>query len=354
MKRVLGSYLRRRVSGQILGLLLALTGLMQLVELLEVTPEVLNRDLGVPGLLHYAFLRIPSQLVFALPLAGLLGSMSAFYAMARSREITALRTAGVGLKRVLVYLLPVPILYALLQLGLSQMLVPAAEARLLSWWESTIPLESKPADDQWVRTSNGILLFERNSADGRRLLDVRIYSRDAQGLLDLRTSARSAEWDGSQWLLSDARDLQVRPGAAPEPEPQRAWSSNLRPSDVVQLDSADPHLSSMELAEVISGERVSTQPISVIQTVLLQSFTAPFTVFIMMLLAMPAAIVSERGGGGGRVVLALALGLGFVLVNGILSAFGTSGRISPLMAATAAPLLFALLGAWQLRGCERS
>jgi lipopolysaccharide export system permease protein len=74
----------------------------------------------------------------------------------------------------------------------------------------------------------------------------------------------------------------------------------------------------------------------------------------MLLLAMPAAIVSERGGGGGRVLLALALGLGFLLVDGILSAFGTSGRIAPEVAAAAAPLLFAALGFWQLWGCERS
>jgi lipopolysaccharide export LptBFGC system permease protein LptF len=53
------------------------------------------------------------------------------------------------------------------------------------------------------------------------------------------------------------------------------------------------------------------------------------------------------------VLLALALGLGFLLVDGILSAFGTSGRLAPGLAATAAPLLFAALGFWQLRSCER-
>ncbi len=319
MKRVLGSYLRSRVAGQIFGLLLALTGMAQLLELRDVTTEVLDRKLGITGLLHYSVLRIPSEMVFMLPLAGLLGSMAAFYAMARSREITALRTAGVGLARVLLYLLPVPFLFALLQIGLSQLLVPAAEASLKSWWDSTIPLESKPADPQWVRTSNGILLFERNSADGRQLLDVRIFTRDPQGLLTLRTKARNAQWDGSQWLLGDAADTPVVAGVAPATAAQRIWQSNLRPSDVVQLDSTDPHLSSMELADVISGERVSTKPISVYYTVMLQSFTAPFAVFIMMVLAMPAAIVSERGGGGGRVLLALALGLGFLLVDGIFS-----------------------------------
>jgi lipopolysaccharide export system permease protein len=354
MKRVLGPYLRRRVAGQIFGLLLALTGLIQILDLLDVTAEVLDRKLGVFGLLHYAVLRIPGQVVFALPIAGLLGSMTALYAMARTREITALRTAGVGLTRVLLHLLPVPILFALLQIGLSQLLVPVAEASHRSWWDSTIALENKAPNPQWVRTSNGILLFERKSADGERLLDVRIYSRDPQGLLTLRTRAQSAVWDGAQWQLSDVRDIQVEPGVAPVSAAQRAWQSNLRPSEVMKLDSADAHFSSMELADMISGERVSTQKESVTRTVLLQSFTAPFTVFIMMLLAMPAAIVSERGGGGGRVLLALALGLGFLLVNGILSAFGTSGRIPPFYAAITAPLLFAAIGFWQLRSCERS
>jgi lipopolysaccharide export system permease protein len=354
MRRVLGPYLRRRVAGQIFGLLLALTGLMQLLELLDVTTEVLDRDLGISGLLHYAALRLPSQLLLALPLAGLLGSMSAFYAMARSREITALRTAGVGLTRVLLYLLPVPLLFALLQFGLSQQLVPRAETNLKAWWDSTLPLESKPPDPQWVRTSNGVVLFERNSADGRLLLDMRIYTRDAQGLLALRTRAERAQWEGNSWQLSGVRDMRVEPGVAPVQDSLRQWQSNLRPEDVVQLDSAEPHLSSMALADVIGGERVGTRPRSFYETVLLQSYTAPFAVFIMMLLAMPAAIVSERGGGGGRVLLALALGLGFLLVDGIFSAFGTSGRISPAVAATSATLFFALLGLWQLRSCERA
>ncbi|MEO6079300.1 MAG: LptF/LptG family permease [Steroidobacteraceae bacterium] len=354
MRGVLGSYLRGRVAGQIFGLLLALTGLMQLLELLEITTTVLNRRLGITGLLHYAVLRVPSEMLLALPLAGLLGCMSAFHAMARSREITALRTAGVGLTRLLLYLLPVPFLFAILQFGLSQWLVPVTEANLNSWWESTAPLEDKPPDPQWVRTSNGILQFERSSADGRKMLDVRIYSRDQQGLLTLRTRARRAEWQGGEWQLTDARDTHVEPGAAPAGKEPGAWRSNLRPEDVMRLDVSDPHLSSVDLADVIGGQRVGTRPRSFYQTVLLQSFTAPFAVFIMMLLAMPAAIVSERGGGGGRVLLALALGLGFVLLNGILSAFGTSGRISPLMAAAAAPLLFAIFGFWQLRSCERS
>ncbi len=150
MSFVLGNYLRRRVTTQIIGLLLALTGLMQLLALLEVTSDVLERHLGIAGVLRYSALSIPSQMLVALPLAGLLGSMATFYAMARAREITALRSAGVGLWRLLIYLLPVPVLFAALHLALAQKIVPMSEGALKTWWDSTMPLEEHAADPQWV------------------------------------------------------------------------------------------------------------------------------------------------------------------------------------------------------------
>lgn len=354
MKRVLGPYLRRRVSGQIVGLLAALTGLMQLLELLDVTTEVLNRNLGIMGVLRYAALLLPSEVAVALPLAALLGSMSAFYAMARSREITALRSAGVGLWRVLLHLVPVPIVLAVAQVALSQGLVPIAEQNLKSWWDSTVPLAQRAADPRWVRTSNGVLLFERNSADGAHLLDLRIYQRNAAGLLTLRTRAGRADWTGGDWLLGGVHDLFVDDGAAPAAAPSRHWQSNLRPEDVVQLDVAEPHLSGIALADVIVGERVGTLPRSYYEAVLARTFSAPLAAFIMLLLALPSAIASERGGGGWRLLVALALGLGFLLVDGILSSFGTSGRISALSSAAIAPALFAVIGFWQLHSCERA
>ena len=74
----------------------------------------------------------------------------------------------------------------------------------------------------------------------------------------------------------------------------------------------------------------------------------------MLLLALPSAIMSERRGGGGRLLAALGLGLGFLLVDGILASFGTSGRIAPWLSAAVAPLLFATIGFWQLFSCEHS
>jgi lipopolysaccharide export system permease protein len=186
-------------------------------------------------------------------------------------------------------------------------------------------------------------------------LDLSIYSRDSAGLLALRTRAASAQWVNKGWTLTGVQDLHITPTAAPRDDmAQRDWLSNLRPDDVVQLDVSEPHLSSIMLADVIGGDRVSTRPRSYYETVLKRLFAAPFAAFVMLLLALPTAIVPERGGGGGRLLIALGLGLGFLLFDGVMSAYGTSGQISAWLAAAAAPLVFATVGFWQISTCERA
>lgn len=354
MTGVLASYLRRRVGVQTLALLVVLTALMQVLELLDVTTDILDRDLGVTGMLYYATLRTPSELLQALPLAVLLGAMSALYAMARSQEIIAMRCAGVSLKRLMLVLLPVPLLLALSQFALSESLVPRAETALKSWWDATAPVEEGAPDPRWVHTSAGPVSFDHASPDGRQLKGVRIYLRGDDGLMSARVYAGAAEWRDKQWRLDQIRELHVSRGEiGRSSEASRAWPTNLRPDDIAQLDVAQPHLSSITLIDLIAGERAGSQPLSYYQTVLFRSFTAPLGAFVMLLLALPSASAQTRRGGGGALLIALGLGLSFLLGDGIMSALGTSGRVPAAVAALVAPLLFAAIGLVKLNSCDR-
>ena len=83
------------------------------------------------------------------------------------------------------------------------------------------------------------------------------------------------------------------------------------------------------------------------------AFAAPFGVFVMLLLALPTAATQPRHSGGGRAMLmALVLGLGFLLFDGIVASLGSSGQLPPLSTALTAPLLFAAIGFLRLWACE--
>ena len=354
MNGVIARYVRRRVASQTLGLLLVLTALMQLLEMLDVTGDVLDRQLGATGLLQYALLRTPAEIVVALPLAALLGSMSAFYAMARHHEVVAMRCAGMSLKRLVLLLLPVPIVLAGVQFVLSDRVVPRAEAALKAWWDSTEPPEAEP-EPRWVQTREGPVSFLHASPDGRELRGVSIYQRDESGLLTARLRAARANWVDGEWRLTDAERLDASPTQLHrQDQAEREWSINLRPDDVLRLDLVQPHLSSMMLVDVIAGERVGAQPLSFYQTVLYRSFTAPLAVFVMLLLAAPTARLMSRAGGGASLLVALGLGLGYLLCDGIMTALGTGGRLPPAIAVSVAPALFFIIGIVQLEYCDRT
>jgi lipopolysaccharide export system permease protein len=328
--------------------------LMQVLELMEMTTDVLERGLGAAGLAYYAALRAPSQVVVALPLAALLGAMWAFHDLARNHEMIAIRTAGINLKQIVAYLLPVPMVVAAAYVALSQGVVPEADATLQSWWIATAPPDDTP-EASWLRTSAGPVSYRAASPDGQRLTDVRIYVRGENTLLSERISAQSAHWQQGVWQLEGVERLVV-PGepASRSGEPPRTWKTNLGPDDVRRADIVRPKLSSTMLLDVIGGERVASQPLSYYQTALFRSLVAPLAPFIMLLLALPAARgLPRRNDGGGALLLALGLGLGFLLCDGFMGALGTAGRAPAAVAALAAPLLFSAIGLLQLHFSER-
>jgi lipopolysaccharide export system permease protein len=354
----LATYLRRRVGVQILALLAVLTAMMQVLELLDVTTDIFERGQGVGGLLYYAALRTPAELALALPLAVLLGTMTALNAMSRGLEITAMRISGMSLTRLLGYLFPVLLVAATAQVVLLQAVLPRVEIELKQWWNATAPVDpatqpEKPTPPLWAHTRGGAVSIDTFSPDGRQLQGVRLYAQQA-GHLTSRVRAARARWDGRTWWLEDVKELRIEAGGVRvKHEDTREWQTNLYPEEVLRLGLPRPYLSSMMIADVIAGSRVGSQPLSYYQTALYRSFAAPLGVFIMLLLALPTAITPTRGTGGGAMLLALTLGLAFLLLDGIVAALGSSGKFPPLATALTAPLLFTSIGLWRLRACER-
>lgn len=354
MRGTFPRYLRRRVGTQILALLLLIVAVVQVLELLDVTTDILKRNLGLGGILYYCMLRTPSEIVFALPLAALLGTMLSLSAMARSLEIASMRTAGISLTRMFVMLLPMLVALALVQFALSQEVVPRTETRLKAWWSETA-IDGANPEPRWTRTETGPVSIGAASPNGTELTTVRVYIRNSEGLLTASWIAGHARWAGESWTLTDVTELRLSPdgGISREKIAERDWKTNLRPDDVVHIDDARPQQSITMLAEVIAGARAGAQPRSYHLTVLYRSFTAPFGLIIMSLLALPTACALTRGGKVREIVISLVLGLGFLLIDGIAASLGTSGQLSSLMTALMAPALFIAIGVFQMRAYER-
>ena len=158
---------------------------------------------------------LPSEMVVALPLAALLGHDDGVHCDgAQPRDHRAAlrrrRSAGASSR----YLLPVPFCWPLLQFALAERVVPQAESELKAWWDATAPPGRRVDPALGATPDGGPVSFERNSADGTQLRGLRIYGRDAAGLLESRTGAQAMpQWDGQDWRLDGVQRSEHSPTA---------------------------------------------------------------------------------------------------------------------------------------------
>jgi lipopolysaccharide export system permease protein len=342
----LAIYLGRLVGIRILAALAILVGILQILDLLDVTTDILDRELGAAGVGYYALLRLPRLIEQAAPLAVLSGSLFAFAKLAGESAVTAMRSTGVSAYRITFLSLPAAIALGAFTLLIGQVVAPRTDLMLTQWWEESAPPKDKAKMDDAItfRVGEDIVTARLGDPDGRRLAEVVIYRRNPEGRLVQRTTALSAVYDGKRWELMDPKfemlePLSVREGQAK----QMTWAQSLTPEDIQTGMIEQPTVSPSEARRALEGG-VSVRPRSFYDTQVQRAWAAPAACLVMLLLAAPAALAHFRSGGMTLFVECLGAGLLFLVFDGAFTALGESGAAPAMLAAWAAPAMFAALG----------
>src|SRR5579871_5160611 len=92
----LSLYITRQFAGAVVGMLLALSGLVALFDFIELLRRSISKPNATFGLVsEIAALRLPYVAMQVLPFAVLLGGMLCFWRLTRSSELVIARASGV-------------------------------------------------------------------------------------------------------------------------------------------------------------------------------------------------------------------------------------------------------------------
>jgi lipopolysaccharide export system permease protein len=338
-------YLLRLMGTRILGALAVLVGILQIIDLLDVTTDILDRKLGAAGVAYYALLRLPRLIEQAAPLAALVGSLFAFAKLAGDSAVTALRSSGVSAYRIVVMAVPAAVFLAAVQLVIGMAVAPRTDQILSNWWQATAVRDpAKVVDPVTFRVGDEIVVAVPHDPDGRSLEKVIIYRRDAAGRLAQRTYAQAAVYESGHWRLIQPRFETVGASSIAESGAREmTWAENLKPNDVRELAMGQTTVTPAEAGRALAGG-LSNRPRTFYDTQVQRAWAAPVASIVMLLLAAPAAMANFRGGGATLLVQCLAAGLLFLVFDGAFTALGENGAAPPILAAWAAPVMFAALG----------
>ncbi|KXV33424.1 LptF/LptG family permease [Gluconobacter thailandicus] len=360
-QHVLYRYLNRALLGRFMLCGAVLVSLLEILALLEKTTPILNRNLGFRGILTFAFLHLPALSVEIIPLAFMIGALFLLMQMTLSSEMAALRASGLSTVGLYQRFLPAVLIVGFTATAVQYWVIPPCENALATWWNKTDPDAATPDTPAkrilWFRTGPTLVRIGQYANGGAFLRDVTIYHRDASGLLTGTEHAATLSYDGQIWHPTGAQDLTLTDNGTfvKITGGDNRFEIPATPKMIMTLSEDNAAVTPAQIGAILHKGAPASLPRATYRMALFSGIILPFQIAVMLLLALPVIYIPPRAGLRNPLpVYVLAAGMGFVILQGMISALGNAGTLGAPLATSAGPLLGAFLGmTWILRMEEK-
>ena len=358
MTGLLARYLARAIlvtSALVLFVLLVLAAIFGFVGELD---DVGRGSYGVGEAAAYVALTLPGMAYELFAPAVLLGSLLGLGGLAANSELAVMRAAGMSNARIVGAVLLAGLVPMLGVVLVGETLMPRAaraadELRLVALEERA----SVGGDaGLWVRSGPRYVSI-RTVLPDRTLLGLAVHEFDGTRLARaVRAASASLGDDG--WVLDDASVTVLDADAARVVRhPSIRWSALapgapalVDPGVLSSLSSSPDELSMRALAGQVAYLRANALESRAVELAFWTKLANPLSTLVMLMLSLPFAFGSRRGGGAGqKIFLGIMLGIGYVLVNRLLVQLALTNGLSPFASALLPLLLFALIAAAGIR-----
>ena len=346
----LGFYFGRRFLSSVLGIFVGCVFLIMLIDFLEMSRRVGERDVDSVTLLLLIFYRVPFFTEQLLPFAVLFGAIGTFLTLSRRLELVVARAAGISAWQ---FIAPACILALLLGVFSTTVYNPMSaefkeranklEAEIFN---RQTGLFATPGGGSWLRQQSvdgqAVIEAAARSDGGRQLSGVNVYLFGQDGKLLERIEARSAQLESGAWRLKDVRVL--TPGIGLQSYDTYMVATNLTPNQVQESLQSET-VSFWDLPEAIDAstrvgfgaDRYRLQ---------YQSLLArPMLLLAMVLIAASVSLRVFRMGGIGQTILGgVAAGFLLYVSTKLAEDLGEAGIVHPIIAAWFPAVVGALMG----------
>jgi len=373
-------YLARQIYAAFGFILFALVALFLFFDILSELGSVKGQYTLPLALLHVV-LKAPSRISEIIPIAGLIGSIYVFAMLASQSEFTILRIAGLDIRRGLTTLAKISLPLVIVTLVMSEWLGPYTE-------KLSDQIRMKALGSSYSsQFKTGVWVKDRlRDADGsgpvrpgvryvnvgkieqdNEIKNIRMYEfDDAYRLLSIRSAASGRFDQTGTWLLDDVIETRFKETKQNDPlnpvysaqtfiHPIVSLESEVTPQILSVLLVSPEKMSIFSLGRFISHLRDNKQDAHRHAIAFWKKVIYPFTIFVMLTLALPFAYLKVRAGSVGiKVFGGIMLGMSFQLFNSLFSNVGLLGSWPALLTAITPPLLYFILAIAGLRWVSKA
>jgi LPS export ABC transporter permease LptG/LPS export ABC transporter permease LptF len=321
---------------------------------------------------------IPFILYNVTPLCALVAVLITFGALAKSSELTAMKSSGVSLYRVVAPILFVTLLISAGLFTFDEFYLPAANRRQEAlrsiikdkpaqtflrpgrkWMSGQTNTNGNPEDSAHSDTASAqnpsrIFYYQFFDADKNVFANLTVFEFQPNSfILTRRIFAASAHWDSriNQWIFENGwqRTFSGETIASYQPFTLSTFPEiREQPTYFKKEDLQSQEMSYNELSRYISDLRQSGFDTKRLAVQLNRKLAYPLITLVMAILAVPFALSMGKRGGLAGIATAIGLAIAYWVVSGLFEAMGNVNTLPPLLAAWTPDLLFGLAGTYLL------
>ncbi len=349
---ILDRYILKQFISTLIFSLLALSVLFVIVNLLESLDEFLDQDAGFIILVKYYIHYLPEIIKLVTPIAVLLSTLFTIGRMSSQNEITAMKSGGLSLYRLMIPLVFISILISFGQLYFNGWIVPEAirtkidiETVYLKKGSARGPIYNLHFRDSPTR----IMTMRYYNSDRKTGTQVAIeeYSSEMHPRLISRTESEKIFWDSvkSEWKLVDGvtrkiHDVNVE---AKSFDTIRA-DVHISHEQIVQLKRSPEEMTFDQLREYISLMKQGGKDVRKLMIEYYGEYAFPYANFIVILFAVPFASIKKKGGIAIQIGAAMVISFFYLLFTKIGQTIGYATDMNAILSAWMANILFFAAG----------
>jgi lipopolysaccharide export system permease protein len=347
---ILDRYVTRLFLRIFLMSLLWITALFTIVEFFDRVGTFVDAGASVGTVLRYFLFKIPLSMSRVIGFATLFSTLFCLGLLARTQEITAMRSSGLSVQRISLPLLLLSLVICGLTFVWNEALVPMFTQRAQMIYKVEVksrkPLSLFGTQDIWMRGEGNFINVDHFDSKSGTLHGISIFllNRDftLKGLIEIPR----AKWSEGSWHAQAGTEWSFLPGGKIiKQQISAAPPISETPEDLKLLAREPEEFTFFSLQKQIADMKAKGIDATAYEVDLQVKLAVPFISPLMVLLAIPFALKRRVSGG-----LALSFGVAMLIAFGywILSAFcfslGHTGALSPIVSAWVPNAIFAMIG----------
>jgi lipopolysaccharide export system permease protein len=352
---ILYRYILKSLTATLVFTIFALCLIFLVVNLLENLDKFIDKNVDYKVIILYYIYFFPEIIKILAPVGLLTAILFTVGKLSRDNEITAMKTGGVSIYRILYAFILFSFILSLGQLYFNGWIVPRSIEKKFAIEEEYLHkrISGGPIVNLYFRndpTTNVIIQYYDSERKTGNRVSVEKYLSEKTPRLIERTECKKMFWDsaGAKWKMIDGIVRSFRNKIEMKKFDTLVSELNVSHENIIQLKRSPEEMNFDELRQYIDMMKHGGKDVRKQMIEYYSNYAFPFSHVIVVLFAVPFASVRRKGGLAIQIGAALVITFTYMVFTEVSQTIGYSANIEPILSGWGANLIFLLFGLYTI------